>query len=320
MTYLSHTHTVYYLPQVEPILHPGASLQWSRCADLPVGMAHAQAVLLKNKVYVGGGTTQDYATEATLCIYTPTTDTWATLPSPVIQSALTTYNSQLVLVGGVVASTSEITNQLWALQEDERSWGQPLPAMLTARRGASAISHHDHLIVTGGRDSNNRETTVEVWDGNQWINAEPLPKISTFMKTTVHNDTYYLMGGDGQCKSVFCASLQSLIAKTTQQSPSSSGQQSEWETLPDVPYVFSATTVLGAALVAVGGKDGSKTPRSSLYMYSLPTRSWLHVGNVPLAVSSTGTITLPTGEMIMFGGVTKRIWASCTVYKASLRT
>ena len=279
--------------------------------------------MLKNKVYFGGGLTGDDATATTLCIYTPKADTWATLPSPTKCSALATYNSQLVLVGGMAASTDETTNQLWVLQEDERTWRQPLPAMPTARRAASAISHHNHLIVAGGRDSNHRETdVVEVYDGCQWTKTDPLPKCCSYMKTTIHNGNYYLMGGSNQGQSVFCASLQSLIAKTTQQSPtspSSGRQKSAWETLPDVPYQLSATTILGAALVAVGGYS-SGTRMSSLHMYSPRTHSWLHVSEMPVAVSHTYTITLPTGEMMVIGGTINDTAWSRTVYKASLRT
>ena len=278
--------------------------------------------MLKNKVYVGGGVTTGDDTATTLCIYSPTADTWATLPSPTRLSALATYNSQLVLVGGMAASTGKTTNQLWVLQEDERTWRRPLPDMPTARHGASAISHHNHLVVAGGQDSNNRKAVVEVYDGHQWMRTDPLPKCHSFMKTTVHNSNYYLMGGINQGQSVFCASLQSLIAKATQQSPtspSSGEQKSAWETLPGVPYEYSATTVLGAALVAVGGYGSSVTRMSSLHMYSPRTHSWLHVGEMPVAVSHTCTITLPTGEMMVIGGVTKDILRSHTVYMASLQ-
>ena len=152
--------------------------------------------MLKNKVYFGGGATGNGTTEAKLCIHTPTADTWATLPSPTRRSALTTYHSQVVLVGGIAASTA--TNQLWVLQEDERTWTQPLPAMPTARFAASAISHHNHLIVAGGRDSNGWMTNVvEVYDGRQWMKTDPLPQCS-YMKTTIHNGNYYLMGA--HCK------------------------------------------------------------------------------------------------------------------------
>ena len=322
MTNTSAYYSMYTLPpQVEPILQPKTSLQWKKCADIPVGMYSAQAVVLKDKVYVGGGFTESGATVATLCIYTASADTWDTLPSPTRVSALTTYHSQLVLVGGWIACTYEATNQLWVLQEDERTWRQTLPAMSTGRRGASAISHHNHLIVAGGQDSNFRDTSaVEVYDSHQWMTTDPLPKCCSFMKTTIHDGTYYLVGGYSQGQSMFCASVQSIIAKTTLQSPTSPSngeQKSVWETLPDVPYRCSATTILGAALVTVGGYDRSGTPSSSLHMFSPLTHSWLHVGEMPVAVSHTCTITLPTGDMMMIGRETEDI-PYYTVYKGSL--
>ena len=282
-------------------------------------MNHAQAVVLKNKIYVGGGITKSRATDATIYIYAPTADTWSALPSPARQSALTTYHSQLVLVGGVVVSSGEATNQLWVLQEDEQTWRQPLPAMPTARYGVSAISHLNHIIAPGGRDSSFRDmNVVEVYDGHQWMKTDPLPRYCSFMRATIHNETCYLMGGDFQYNSVFCASLHSLIAKITQQSPTSHISGSVWETLPDVPYVYSATTILGGALVAVGGWDSSLIPSSSLLMYSRLTHSWLHVSDMPVTVRAICTTTLPTGEMMVIGGRTKGTSFFHNVYKASL--
>ena len=277
--------------------------------------------MLKNKVYFGGGFTESRATATKFYIYSPMVDKWATLPSPTRYSALATYNSQLVLVGGMASST--VTNQFWVLQDDERTWRQPLPDMPTARYAASAINHHNYLIVAGGKDSNRTETdVVEVYDGHQWMRTDSLPKCCSSMRTTFHNGNYYLMGGSNQGHSVFCASLQSLIAKTTQQSLtslSSDGRKSAWETLLDVPYHYSATTILGAALVAVGGYGSSGTHMSSLHMYSpLTNVSWLHVGEMPVAVCATCTITLPTGELMVIGGWTEDTQHSRLVYIADL--
>ena len=290
-------------------------------------MRSAQAVALNNKVYLGCGFTEFDAAAAaatpstytpTLYVYTPAVDTWATLPSPTTKSALTTYHSQLVLVGGEIASTGT-TNQLWVLEEDEQTWTQPLPAMPTARRGATAISHHDHLIVAGGRDNNQWKNVVEVYDGRLWRKTDPVPQRCSYMKTTIHDGNCYMMGGDNQGQSVFCASLQSLITQATPTSPSNGGQRSVWERLPDVPYKYSATAILGGALVSVGGMDSKKTHSSSLHMYLPLTHSWLCIGTLPVGVSRTCTITLPTGEMMVIGGSTEDAQYSRTVHMASLR-
>ena len=214
------------------ILHPCATLEWSQCTNLPVGMCHhAQAVVLNNKVYVGGGDTSYGATSANIYNYDPTMDTWETLQSPTYCSALTTYHNKLQLVGGREASTGQTTNQLWVFEEGEQTWTQPLPPMPTRRWGASAVSIQDHLIVAGGYNNCGYLDTVEVFDGQQWVTADPLPVSYCNMKSTSHDGDYYLMGGRARARgilscsywglSVLYTSLQSLVEKATQHLPTS---------------------------------------------------------------------------------------------------
>ena len=76
------------------ILHPLASVEWQECREVPVCIGRAQAVW---QVYLGGGTVSgNKRDEARLYIYTPATDTWDVLDTPVYHFALTTYHSQLV--------------------------------------------------------------------------------------------------------------------------------------------------------------------------------------------------------------------------------
>ena len=65
-------------------------------------MNSAQAVWLGDKLCVGGGETSGSERDhARLYIYTPTTDMWGTMDTPVCWFTLTIYHSQLVLVGGL---------------------------------------------------------------------------------------------------------------------------------------------------------------------------------------------------------------------------
>ncbi len=181
--------------------------------------------------------------------------------------------------------------------------------MPTERYAASAVSSGDHLVVAGGVTGGffTHTDSVEVYDGVQWVRADPLPVACCNIKSTYHSGMWYLMGGYGQSKSVFYTSLQSLIEKATQQpphSPDSGEQQSVWKTLPDVPYMFSSTTTLGGALLTVGGMDSKDKKTSSINMYCPLTRSWLHIGDTPEAVDSTCSITLTTGETMVIGGLT----------------
>ena len=184
-------------------------------------MLNAQAVVLNNKVYVGGGYNGDGTTAANIYTYDPTTDTWETLQSPTRCSALTTYHNKLLLVGGEETFTGQITNQLWIFEEGEQTWGQPLPPMPTGRWTASAVSYQDYLIVASGYNYSGYLNTVEVFDGQQWVTTDTLPERCCSMKSTSHDGHYYLMGGDCQGTSVFYTSIQSLVEKATQHPPTS---------------------------------------------------------------------------------------------------
>ena len=133
------------------------------------------------------------------------------------------------------------------------------------------------------------------------------------MKSTVLNGHWYLMGGEGQGKKVYYASLDSLVASCQ---PSEKPLPSVWKRLPDVPYERSTTAVLGNRLIAVGGRGYPHS--SSICAYSPHTQSWVHVGNMLIGLSFSCTAVLSTGELMVIGGVRGTSqWESC-VHKTSL--
>ena len=326
----------------KPYIHPGVSLHWKRCANLPEPMGNAQAVLLESILYVGGGLTSGNSAIIYTCELT--VETWSTLPTPVQLFALTTYQSQLVLAGGKLASSDHTTNELWELGKDRQTWNQPFPPMQTARRAAFAVSSDNHLVVAGGCGGDNKNVQiVEVYDGLQWVQTDPLPMKCRYIKSSCCNNTCYLIGGEGQARSVSYSSLQLLVhmashqpidcsrsfrarllsfgrgSRTPPSSHTTDEQQSVWKTLPDVPFDLSSTTILGGAILTVGGLDMDTLIRSSfIHMYSPLTQTWEKVSELPEAVSSTCSITLPNGEIVVIGGSAGPLSYSAAVYKATL--
>ena len=304
-----------FCSSTQVLLHPGAHLKWEHCANLPVGMSDAQAVVVGNKVYVGGGITPTRATDYNIYSCDFTGDiTWKTIKKSSLTSwsALTTYQERLVLVGGIDPSTNISTNQLWVRKYDG-TWIQPLPPMPTPRCRASAVSIEQHLVVAGGWGHlQSYVNVVEVYNGQHWVTTDPLPKCCYYLKYTLHDGFLYLMGGYPQGKSVFQRSVQELVEQATPHPP----KQSTWNTIHDAPYEYCSVATFGGALVAVGGRD--KGCKNSLHMYDPLTQSWVHAGEMPVAVDSTCTITLPSGEIMVIGGQTKDMDRSPLVYKASL--
>ena len=276
----------------------------------------AQAVWLGDKLYVGGGRTSGIKRDkARLYVHTPATDTWSHIDTPVYYFALITYHSQLMLVGGrefVKWSNGPVTNKLWTLTEQDQ-WRETLPPMTTKRHSASAVEFSDNILVADGVNYfGTNINIVEVYNGHHWAEAQCLPQLCHDMKSTILNGHWCLMGGDGQGKGVYYASLDSLVASCR---PSEKPLLSVWKRLPDVPCVYSSIAVFGNRLIAVGG---GYTPSSSIHAYSLHTQSWVHVGNMPVGLYSTCTAVLPTGDLMVIGGSSGTFMESY-VHKASLK-
>ena len=99
------------------------------------------------------------------------------------------------------------TNRLWVL-DGQSHWTQPLPPMLTKCYGASAVSTGNHLIVAGGLSDEDPLDIVQVYNGHEWMRAQPLPKACYFIKCALDKDKkWYLAAwwsGSGQgCLSHF---------------------------------------------------------------------------------------------------------------------
>ena len=260
----------------------------------------AQAVLLGDKVYVGGGQTSRGANR--LCMYNLTTDEWSlSLDTPVSEFALIAYQSYLVLVGGKECSIRDgsdrpATSKLRTMIHHDE-WRETLPPMTTKRQCASAIGFTGNIVVAGGKDDKRRVLdTVEVYNGQHWAKAHHLPEPCSFMKSAVLTGHWYLMGGRGQDKEVYYASLDSLVASCQ---PGEKPLPSVWKRLPDVPHERSSTAVFGKRLIAVGREHS--LPSSSIHAYSPHIQSWIHVGNMPVKLQSTCTTVLPTGQLMVMG-------------------
>ena len=282
---------VYLIPQTPDILHPLATLEWEERPSLPVEMYDAQAVFLDGTLHVGGGITEgSLRDDARLYSCKPGGDgSWTATDTPTYFYALTIYDSHLLLVGGIEYPSQQITNKIYTMIDGE--FKELLQPMKDKWYSTSAVSSVSVLAVAGGHDGSRPLSSVEVYSDRQWKSAQSLPDACFDTKSVFHGDKWILIGGTGQGTKVYCVSLQSLVSGT---------EQSPWETLPDVPFSYSAAAVLGDRILSIGGDDIN--PTSSIYAYSPDTQSWIHVGDLPKPFRSTCAMVVPSGELIVLGG------------------
>ena len=145
-----------------------------------------------------------------------------------------------------------------------------------------------------------------------------------------HNVVYsmlYLVGGykgtgwDTCTKTVISISVPHLLETCLQPSP----DPIQWQRLPipEIPNYESTAASLGGCLLTMGGLKELVWPPtivSSVHAYCPFTSSWVLVGDLPRSLYSCITTTLPTGELLVIGGVTSdgTVKLMNTMYKCSL--
>ncbi len=220
---------------------------------------------------------------------------WTRVETPTHSSALTTYHSQLVLIGGWDASSKEVTNKLWISDQDAiMNWKSSLlPPMPTRRYRSSAVTTGtpESIIVAGGRGEDWAVLdTVEALVQEQWSTCQPLPKPCRAMNSTIHNGKLYLMGGIDQGYAVFYCDVVSLISSTQRERTLAASLWNQFDACED----YSIPVSMGQHLIAMH--------RNSINAFSPPTKSWIHVEDLPVGVTSRAAIVLPNGVLFMIGG------------------
>ena len=272
---------------------------------MPIKMSGSvQSVVIGDTVYVGGGNADNDHDKCTVMKLEQ--DRWIELPEYTARYfAMTSFANQLVLVGGRDPRTIKLTNQLAAFESGE--WTHPYPPMNVARNYTTAVSFNNHIIVAGGWDDKGLSSSVELLDvaSRRWYIAQSLPNPRSELKSTLIGNTLYLMGGFDHTratKTVHHVDLNELIAKAL----SNLDTPTLWQTLQEVPLVFSAPLSIGRSLLAVGGRDDRVNPGSSIHLYQPDTRRWVKVGDLPTARFYCTCSVLASGEVIVAGGTKYR--------------
>ena len=274
-------------------LHSPLKLKWRRMQDMPFTMTgHAQAVVIDDDVYVGGGS------GTVVMIYSLHTRVWRTLPPYESEwFGMAVLNNQLVLVGGrSIMSVKSMTNLLGVWDVGSQTWTKPFPVMHTPRRSPSAFSYNKWLIVAGGIDNTSCNVAdVELLDtlSKQWHNCSPLPSACSRMSSAINGNMWYLFSTSQT--SVFTVCLDELISQVSPTSDTLSSL-SPWQilSLPNKSSMRSTALVLNGALLAVGG--------SNIQHYQLSSRSWIKAADLPCGRSQCACVVLPNGGIFLAGG------------------
>ena len=250
-------------------------------------------------------------------------------------------DGKLVTVGGK-KQNKIISNNMSFYNQHTGKWTNKYP-MPTARQQPTVISQPTCLIVAGGFTSVTSTScydctnVVEVFSisTSQWTQVDSLPIACGYQSGGVTNGMVYLIGGNegtSRLQKTFVTSLDKLLAKVPNtltlniQESSTDLDASPWSEATDTPAYDSSAFVTSEMVLALGGAASAdltvKRKVRTIYAYSITMNSWIHVGELPVALSGACVVAISAVEFLVIGGVedssTRTHEYTRTVYKGTI--
>lgn len=302
-------------------------------------MKDANGTFFNNQLHVGGGCTGNPKADSMVYAYSPDVDMWKVLPPcPLKWFGMTTWNKQLVLVGGREPVDGRARDKA-CMTNKLASWGSgrwefPLPPMQVARVSPMAVGHGRYLAVTGGRRGY-LGYSAEVLDSASmtWSQVASLPISALPHTSTLCGGRLYLMhlksgkilqtdvGTFVRQKEETGNSLGAGDMSDSGESVSSDLLESEipsiWQPVPKPPVPALRIASVGG-YVSVFSHGSSGEGNMVVHSFFPETNSWYQVGKFPGASSNLACFTSPDGRLYAVGGDGINSQYSQKIFQASL--
>ena len=298
----------------------GLKLTWKMCADLPVKCGAVSVAELDGKVYVTLTGNRDYP-----LMYDSYEDEWSLLPKLPhgwFSLVAVPHKKQLLAIGGLT-SNKEVSNKIFAWDEDNKRWTTPYPNMPTARFKSSCASHGSSVIVAGGVTCWDPWTLTEVvevlhikehtslFSKSQWSIVQQLPYVVFQAVPLIIDDKLYIVSGYDNDGDSTCNIVTASLPELLQSSDKKTGNV--WHKLPDMPYTSWAIIHYQGRLIILNGdhlveqsgvnKSVWKFAQQS-YLYNPNTKSWDYVGDDLHDYKLGRSVCIGENKIFFIGGMT----------------
>ncbi len=182
-----------------------ATDEWTTRAPLPVGLHHAAAAVVGNRLYVIGGYRQKFLAlwhpTATVYMYDTETDAWterSPMPTPRGALAVAESGGKLYAIGGYDGTRNRAEVEVYNPVGDAWTAAAPLP---TPRDHLAAATAGGIVYALGGRVNQSYARnlpTVEAYDpaADRWTKVADLPTARSGITAGVIRDMIYVLGGE----------------------------------------------------------------------------------------------------------------------------
>ena len=297
--------------------------------DPPIHMtSHPQAVVVGDKVYLGGGYAMPEDCAATVLMYDSQSKTWGTpFPKcPTKYFGLAVINgSKLAIVAGTEYSSRTKTGYVytWDLtsEQPQTKWERlQCASMLNYRSLVSVVSYRNWLIAVGGEGRDGRLVdAVEKLDTEaepnkrHWSTCAKLSTKSAQLSLSIVDDKHFAFCTSSKVptssvgmpsNAVFWASLDQLL-----ESNKDTPQAEVWHEIKHLPIKSSTALSFKGSLYALGGIEKNSFSKVSKCIYKYdqnaggdesPSAIWKKVSELPFAVYQCATVQLGN-EIFLYG-------------------
>lgn len=311
-----------------PSLLPPSEMRWK---------SHGTARRIEGNSCATHGSSIYFTDGAVVVVFNSNTTDWTTLPPcPTHSFSIAVVKGHPTAVGGF-SKTEGTSSSLLSLFGDgyHRFWKNIYPAMKHARTSPSTVTTGNHLVVAGGRGSEEAGRSVEYFDSSTktWSLVASLPFSFCGASAALCNDRLYLGGGkkDGKNHSssdVLYCYLSELLTSTSQSNHQSHKKlrpfrkrstHKVWHSVTELPCLQSTLVTCQGTLFAVGGLDRSqKIPVASVHYYSSSSNNWTQISQMTTPRSHCFAVGFRSNQVMVLGGLIEPYTTTDTIETATL--
>jgi len=270
-------------------------VKWRKVADAPTKIQYAAAADLGGRAWIFGGIGAGDKPTAETAAYDRAINTWTTgpkLPDPVNHASAVNYKGEAVVIGGFLPGsdglTSGVSDRVYVLNGD--SWEQ-LPSLNHARAAAAAAVVNGKIVVVGGQADGKLVPDTEVFDGNEWTEAAPIPTPREHLGAASDGRYLYAVGG-----------RELSASKNLDAFERYDPVNDTWTKLDSMPKAAGSVGVafVRDRVVAVGG-EGATTVSDDVQAYNVKTQRWSQLSPLPEGRHGMAVTTL-SDSLYAIGG------------------
>ena len=288
-------------------------IKWTSCSDLPTPMYDSYVAVSNGTIYCTGSCPNDDDEQVVYC-YNVRTNQWKQLPrSGHRLGVIHMVDDKLTIFGGRDPTTDEFLNKVTTYNSKTNSWYSHFPNMLHCRHKPGVLTSHDHVIVMGGKSSQDTfHDSIEIMNYDihpllQWREISiHLPDTMWALRPTISGDHITIIGyyGDGESYATHCRiSVEEIITGCLPaQDRPSSNMSTGWSKLLPSPYFDTVTLPDSFPPVTIGGGDVDFAPTSDIRLFDRCDKIWRKVGSLTSARDSIGVALVNSNSIIVIGG------------------